>query len=172
MLTPTFAQVSYISDDSLEFNRAEQALKTVIEQSKYIFEATGIAYNYYYIEADDQTYYRTIMKVKKAIKGADIHIGDTIISIWKQEIKGKGPPELRILHSSKPILTLANNSTSCLFLKDNEYPAESVPDEWSQYKHTTYVPSSIGYFAALYNSNGEPAVGIDGLYFKIGRAHV
>ena len=56
--------------------------------------------------------------------------------------------------------------TSCLFLKDSEYPAESVPDEWSQYKHTTYVPSSIGYFAALYNSNGEPAVGIDGLYFN------
>ena len=169
LIRPVFAQIGYISDDSLEFNRAEQALKTVIDQSKYIIEARGLTGDYYYIQEDDQTYYRTLMKVIKVLRGANIQLGDTIIGIWKQEYKGKGPPEIPPSHSTAPRLWYqSGKSTSCLFLTDSKFPAETFADEWSQFKHTTYFPSSIGYFAALFiDENGHRRVSFEsGIRFK------
>ena len=157
-----FAQSQDFYNDSIQQIQAKDALKKVIDESKYIVEAMAIeGGDYYYILEDDQTYYRALVKVTKIIRGTNISVGDTIIAIWKQKYKGKGPYEIYV-NWGEPRLWYAKNSTSCLFLTDSKYPIEPVADEWSRFKHTTYIPSSIGYFAALYvDENGHRRVSFE-----------
>ena len=163
-INQVFAQISYVKNDSAKFKKAEMALSSVITQSNYIIETVGLTLNYYYIAEDDQTYWRTIMRITRVLRGTNVQVGDTIISIWKQKDKGKGIDEYSVRHhgSGEPRLWYDKKSTSCIFLTDSKYPAEPVADEWSRFKHTTYIPSSIGYFAALYvDENGHRRVSFE-----------
>ena len=167
-----FAQGSYIDNNNVKLKKTEQALAFVINQSIYIVEAFFIKTNdFYYIKEDDQTYWRTFMKVTKVIRGSNLNVGDTIISIWRQEYKGEGPDDIGMSHSAEPRLWYVKNSTSCLFLTTSKFPTEPVPDQWSHLLKTTYIPSSIGYFAAIYDSymgfrEAKVAVSVEGLYFN------
>ena len=151
----------------LDSATAKAALNAVIKQAKYIIEARWIVKtgDYYYIENENQSYWRTMMKVTKVIRGSKIAVGDTIISIWKQDYKGNGPDGRRGPSSAPHIWHQPGISTSCLFLIDNNFPFEPFPDKWSTFIHTTYIRSKTGYFAALY-TDSYPAVKIPGFSFK------
>ena len=147
--------------DTLLFKQHFSALKNAIDSSTYIVEAKFIKGDYYYIKQENQTYFRTFIKVNKVMRGASIADGDTITCIWKQEGNGEGPFTLASPHSAIPLLWYDEKRTeSCLFLTDSKFATETEADKWSHYKKVTYVPTNVGYFAALYDAIYDAKIGV------------
>ncbi len=164
-----FAQPRFYTDDEILFNKTLNVLKDVINKSQYIVEGISIGGDYYYIPEEDQTYFRTFIKVNKVLRGISISQGDTIVGVFPQYAKGQGI-QLLPSHSEGPRLWYRYGySESCLFFTDNKFTCEPRADEWSHFKKITYIDSELGYLGAFYDGTVKGksiAVSVEGILFN------
>ena len=165
-----FSQIIFPENRNFTAVQSKKSLDFLIKKAHYIFDASPISVSEnYYVKEENQIYFRWLVKVNFVYKGKDIHVGDTIINIFKQGGKGD---KARIIsgNSYLPLIfpLTANNATkeSCLLLTESVYP-KKINDEWDGIKQMAFINTDLGYFAGNYDMefNTTIAVSFPGMSF-------
>ena len=162
-----FSQIIFTENKHYTDEQLKKSLDSLIKKAHYIFDASLVILNgnlgdSYYVKEENQIYFRWLVKVNFVYKGKDIHVGDTIINIFKQGGKGD---KARIINGNSylPLIfpLTANNATkeSCLLLTESAYP-KKINDELAGKKQMEFIKTDLGYFAGNYDMEYNPPIAV------------
>ena len=152
----SYSQIKFIENKKYTKEFLKKSLDDLIKNAKYIFDASLIQFSdIYYIKDEDQTYYRSFVKVNFVYKGRGIQKGDTVLYVWKQSGRGEGV--FVTDHDNRPRIfpnIAGDPKESCLLLEESKYPRKAN-DKWADKKQLAFIKTEIGYFGGNYNIRTE-----------------